>query len=166
MMIRRCIALSAAVLLAAGCGAGNGNGQQDAASTSEDRDDATITVDQDELVEGEVDSREVLLRQVDGSGIEGTVELDAGEGDSIRIRVELEGDASSTHGLQARSGSCDDDPVGPLSSYTLPPVEDGSMETEVSLPSAVVGEGSYSLVVYDGEDVDGDIVACGEVEVE
>lgn len=181
MKASRSVLLVSAGLLLTACGgaeerdAGSDDESSGETTTSENADETeTATVAEEDVEEGDVEAEEVELVEVDGSGISGTVELSATEGGRLSLAVELDEGHEDTHGIEARRGSCDDvaDPgavdsvLSEVSTYTLPDVEDGSMETDEPLPEEVVSDGTYALVVYDGEDLDGDVVACGEVEVE
>lgn len=66
----------------------------------------------------------------------------------------------------AVDGSVTDEVIGEAASYTLADIEDGSMRDTAKLPDDIVKSGTYSLLVYDGPDVDGDIAACVDVEVD
>lgn len=177
---RAAIVLSAALLLTA-CGpfgsdeGASGGGSSEGETTSQSEGETeTTTVAEEAVEEGEVDEREVELAEIGDSGISGTVTIAAGDGGKLSLMVELDDGYAATHGLEAQKGSCDDvaDPgaldavVSEVATYTLPDIEDGSMETDKGLPEDVVSEGTYALVVYEGEDVDGEPAACAEVEVE
>lgn len=177
MTTSRSVLLVSAALLLAACGgsedgeAGSGSESDRETSTSETE---TTTVAEEDVEEGDVEAEEVELVEVGDSGISGTVELSAGDDGRLSLAVELEEGHDATHGIEARRGSCDEaaDPdaggglLSDVATYTLPDIEDGSMETDKPLPEDLVSDGTYALVVYDGEDLDGDVAACAEVEVE
>lgn len=160
-------------LAATGCGGsgsdadGSGSGQEDG------QEQSSTTVDEQDVEDGDVEETELPLEEVDDSGVTGTVRIGPTEGDALSIEVTLD-EGEGTHGVAARIGSCDDaiDPgaadslVEGATSYTLADVEDGSMQDEATLPEELISEGTYALVVYDGSDVEGDVAACAEVEVE
>lgn len=182
MTFSRSVLLVSAGILLAACGgsdeAESGSSESSAkTSTTESESGSetteTATVAEENVEEGKIDSQEVELAEVDESGISGTVELSGEEG-RLSLVVELDEGYEDTHGLEARKGSCDDvvDPgavdtvLAEVATYTLPDIEDGSMETDEPLPEDVVAEGTYALVAYDGADLDGDVAACAQVEVE
>lgn len=160
------------VLVAAGCSTDDDPDQ--GSSRTDAPDTPATTVEEDELEEGDVDEGELELEEVEDSGVTGTVRIEPGEGDAFDIDVRLDADDSGTHGIEARMGSCAEalDPgaaqelLEDASSYTLADIEDGEMRDSAKLPEDIVSQGTYSLVVYDGPDVEGDIAACVDVEVE
>lgn len=177
MSYSRSVLLVSAGILFAACGGSDdadpGSGSSDSGAETSTTETETATVAEEDVEEGDVDSQEVELAEVGDSGISGTVEISGDEG-SLALAVELDEGHDDTHGIEARKGSCDgvadpgavDSVLGEVATYTLPDIEDGSMETDEPLPEDVVSEGTYALVVYDGEDLDGDVAACAQVEVE
>ena len=167
-----CLLTAALALVGAGCGAADEDDPADARKDAPT--EPATTVDEDDLEEGDVDTGELRLEDVDDSGVTGTVRIEPGVGDELDIEVELDGEATGTHGIDARLGSCAEalDPgaaqelLEDSSTYTLADIEAGSMHDTVTLPEKLVSEGTYSLAVHDGADVDSDIVACVDVEVE
>ena len=104
----------------------------------------------------------------------GTVRIEPGEGDAVEIDVRLDDDSPGTHGIEARMGSCAEaldsgaaqELLEDAAGYTLADIEDGVMHDSAKLPEDIVSAGTYSLVVYEGPEIDGDIAACVDVEVE
>lgn len=154
-----------------GCDLG-GSDDSDGSEAAKEREEETV--DEEALKEGDVEPREFELEEVDGSGIFGTASVGPGEDGAIEVEIELEGEFDDTHGAEARMASCDDpgssgsagDLLEGATAYTLADVEDGTMRDEAKLPDELVSKGTYSLVVYEGADVDGEVAACAEVEVE
>lgn len=161
---------------AAGCGWTN-----DADTTDDGRQApgaTTPTLEEGDVQAGDVDETMLELEEVGDSGISGTARVTPGEGDALSITVELDEGHEQTHGIEARVGSCadatqqDDDAaaaeqlLAQASSYTLADIEDGQMQDEATLPDEIVSGGTYSLVVYAGPEVEGDVAACADVEVE
>jgi hypothetical protein len=171
--ITACLFALAIAAAAGGCAVGDGSDDQ-AESRKDAPTEPATTVEEGELEQGDVDTGELRLEDVDDSGVTGTVRIEPGEGDRLDIKVELDGEQTGTHGIDARLGSCAEalDPgaaqalLEDASTYTLADIEDGSMEDSVKLPDDIVSEGTYSLAVHEGAGVDGDIVACVDVEVE
>ncbi len=166
----RFVLLTCAAVLLAACGGNDDEGSSSDASDASD--DPVATVEESDIEDGDVETEEFELQEIGDSGLSGTATIEPGDGDSLRITIELDDD-TDTHGVEARYGSCEeavdpgavDDLVGSVATFTLTDIEDGRMEAEAELPDEVVREGSYSLVVYEGEDVDGNIAACAQVEV-
>ncbi len=158
-------------LLVAGCG--GGSDPEDERAAEDAPDGPAAQVDEADVEDGDIDAETLDLEAVDDSGIDGRIRISPGDDDTLRLEVELEGDFEATHGIQARMGSCKDavapdavdDLLGDAAGYTLPDVEDGTMETDAKLPEDLVSEGTYTLLVHAGEDLDEAVVTCADVEV-
>lgn len=167
----RMLILLAVVMVVAGCGGTDDPADERAAESAPD--EPAAQVDEEDVEGGDIDAETLDVESVDDSGIEGRVRISPGDGDALRLEVELDGDHEPVHGIQARMGSCEDalapgamdELIGDAAGYTLPDVEDGTMETDVELPEDLISEGTYTLLVHAGEDLDHAVVACADVEI-
>lgn len=177
MRVRRLSALALtllALLLMAGCSPTDAKDEPDSEAKRDAPEEPAATVQEEDLQEGDVEEEALELEEVEDSGITGEVRIEPADGDGVEVRVQLDGEEPGTHGIEVRLGSCaealDPDAAGALlegaTSYTLADIEDGEMRDTAKLPDDIVKAGTYSLVVYEGEDVEGDLAACVDVEVE
>lgn len=168
----RTLALLVIAAMVAGCSPWGG--APDEERDTSDEPAATATVEEEALEEGQVDATQVEVQEVNDSGISGVALVSPSDaGDSVTIELRLD-QSRDTHGVAVRPGSCEDaaasggasEVIAGATSYTLSDVRDGTMEDEATLPEEIVSTGSYALLVFEGEDVDGGVAACAQVEVE
>jgi hypothetical protein len=168
------VLLVALAALLGGCGLNDDSGPDQSNEKTDAPSEPAATVEESDLEAGDVDESSLELEEVGGSGISGTARIEPAEGDRISISIELDGEDTGTHGVEAHLGRCADalDPgaaqefLDEAASYTLADVEDGEMHDDAKLPDDIVSEGTYSVLVHEGADLDSDIAACVDVEVE
>ncbi|MCW2962626.1 MAG: hypothetical protein JWM90_3013 [Thermoleophilia bacterium] len=152
----------AAAFLVAGCGGGG-----DQAKISDDSPAPPETVQEEEIDEGDV-ADEVRLTELNDSGVMGTVRITSKPDADLQIVVRLADTA--THAVAGAMGGCDDagdeeSLLGSATSFEFPDIEQGRMETAIDPVKEFVKDGEYSLVIYDGEDLDTEPIACAEVRI-
>jgi hypothetical protein len=172
-----CVLLVAS--MAGGCGADDikqdVKGDQASDKAQHDApDEPAATVEEGDLKEGDVDATSLDLEELDDSGVTGTASITPASDGRVGIEIQLDDLADDTHGVEARIGSCadalDQDPgegvLDDATSFTLADIEQGTMHDDAKLPDDLVSKGTYTLLVYDGPDVEGDIAACVDVKVD
>lgn len=162
------------LLVLGGCAKDDVTGRQaDDRAKTDAPDEPAATVDEEEVEQGDAEATDLPLEELEDSGVTGTARIGPAKDGKVRIDIALDDAAGQTHGVEARLGSCSDaldqDPgegvLDDATSYTLADIEDGQMRDDAKLPDKLVSEGTYTLLVYEGEEVEGDVAACVDIKV-
>ncbi len=120
-----------------------------ASPTGGDAGEDTVTID---------------LEEQNGSGVSGTVRLEA-DGDQTRVTIEADdmgGDATTPRPAHIHAGTCDD--LDAVPEYPLEDIVDGKSETLVDVQLSELLDGEYAVNVHRSSDAIDEYIACGEIK--